>query len=172
MRAVILVTTTPGGGPAVVQATEGDGRFTRRLATLGPFEAVFEVEAGDHDDLLDVIAVVNDVEAQQASETLLDMAVEEEADAPPPAYGTGGLEALVLLDESKARGCHYAHTLFEAAIKAHEAVEACYPLLGRFDDAAWLRAEDLATLTDAVRALQGLEGVRASTVLVPARDAS
>lgn len=168
MRAVILVTTTPGGGPSVVQATEGDDRFTRQLATLGPFEAVFEVEVDDHDDLLDAIAVVNDVDEQQASETLLDMAVEEEASAPDPVHGSGGLAALVLLDEEKDRGCHYAHTLFEAATEAHDAVEACYPLLGRFDDAAWLRAEDLGELTAAVRALQVLEGVRAGTVLVEA----
>ncbi len=43
MRAVNLVTTTPGGGPAVVQATQGDDRFTRKVATLAPFEVATKV---------------------------------------------------------------------------------------------------------------------------------
>lgn len=168
MRATILVTTTPGGGPDVVDAVSGDDRFDRAFATLGPFEAVLEVTAGDHADLLDAIAIVNDVEAQQASETLLDMAVEEEADAPEPVFGTGGVRALMLVDEDKHRGCHYAHTLFEAVLDAHDAVEDAYPLLGRFDDTVWLRGANLREITAAVRAIQQLEGVADARVLVEA----
>lgn len=168
MRATILVTTTPGGGPDVVDAVRDDDRFGRALATLGPFEAALEVTATDHADLLDAIAVVNDVQAQQASETLLDMAVQEEADAPAPAFGTGGTRALLLVDEDKRRGCHYAHTLFAAARKAHSAVEDTYPLLGRFDDSIWLRGDDLAELTQAIRAVQALDGVADTLALVEA----
>lgn len=168
MRATILVTTTPGGGPDVVDAVEGDDRFDRALATLGSFEAALEVTADDHDDLLDAIAVVNDVDVQQASETLLDMEVAEEADAPDPAFGTGPRRALALVDESKHRGCHYAHTLFEAARKAHPTVEDAYPLLGRFDDSVWLAGEDLEALTDGLRAVQALDGVADTLTLVEA----
>lgn len=168
MRATILVTTTPGGGPDVVDAVAEDDRFPRAFATLGSVEAVLEARAVDHADLLDAIAVVNEVDAQQASETLLDMDVEEEHEAPDPIHGTGGVAGLCLLDESKHRGCHYAHTLFEAARKAHPAVEDAYPLLGRFDDAVWLRGDDLAGLTEAVRSVQALEGVQASRVMVQA----
>lgn len=152
----------------MVEATQGDDRFTRAFATLGSFEAVCEVEADDHADLLDAISVVNDVEAQQASETLLDMAVEEEEQAPAPSFGGGAIRALVLVDESKHRGCHYAHTLFEAALKAHDGIEDAYPLLGRFDDSIWISGDDLGEVTEALRAVQELDGVAASVTLVEA----
>lgn len=169
MRAVILATTAPGRGSEVVEAVEGDDRFTRAFATFGPFEAVFEVRAKDHDDLLEAVAAVNGVEALLASETLLDMQVEEERSAPAPLRGKGEARALALIMENKSQGCHYAHTLFVEIRKAEGAVvEDAYPLLGRYDDAVWLRARDLDAMARATRSLAGLEGIREMLTMIEA----
>lgn len=165
MRALLLATARPGTGRAIVDVVAADDRVPRAFPVYGPFDAALELVVEDRTDLRDVLAVVNDVEATTATETLLEMEVEELAEAPAPRH-RDGLHALALVDESKAQGCDLAHELFSAARKVADAVDDAYPLLGRFDDAVWLTVRDLAGIEDAVRGIEAIAGVADLRVLV------
>ena len=75
IRACILVETRPGAHTDVVSALKDDPRVKAVFPTLGRVDVVLNVHVENRKELTEVIAKINDVEGQLASDTLLDMEV-------------------------------------------------------------------------------------------------
>ena len=155
----------------MVQAVRERPEVVRCYATHGPFQAVVDAHPPDHQGLLDVLAAINGVESQVASETLLDMGLDTLDQIGPTPEEGAAQHALVLLTEDKEEGCKLVHTLHAAALESHESVHDAYPVLGRFDTVAWLQTSSRAELEAGIRALEALEGVAGSLPLLSRQEA-
>lgn len=157
MRIAILASTPPGRAAEAV----ADAPPTRRaFATFGPVDAVLEADADGREGLLEVLDGVNTVPAVTGTETLTEMAGEPSSE--PPA---DGLQALCLLGESKAAGCDAA-TRLPVRLRKIAGVDDVYPVLGRFDQAVWIVADDLAKIAACADAIAEDDDVVEQTTLV------
>lgn len=157
MRIAILASTPPG---RAVEAVADAPPTRRAFATFGPVDAVLEADADGREGLLEVLDAINTVPAVTGTETLTEMAGDPSADSP-----ADGLQALCLLGESKAAGCDAATRLPKRLIDL-AGVDDVYPVLGRFDQAAWIVADDLAGIAACTDAIADDEDVVEQTMLV------